>query len=83
MIARKERDLAKAEQYKSKQGDITSSLVEEYSIGDCMTALEATLGVSSRSYTKALSFFPDINWRKMFLMMSESRRKEWLDSLDE
>jgi len=37
MIARKERDLAKAEQYKSKQGDITSLLVEEYSIGDCMT----------------------------------------------
>ncbi|CAI9271179.1 unnamed protein product [Lactuca saligna] len=83
MIARKERDLAKAERYKSKYGDTTSLFVEEYSVGDCMATLEATNGVSSRSYNKALSFFPDINWRKMFLMMFENRRKDWLDSLDE
>ncbi|CAI9261546.1 unnamed protein product [Lactuca saligna] len=83
MIARKERDLAKAERYKSKYGDTTSLFVEEYSVGDCMATLEATHGVSSKSYNKALSFFPDINWRKMFLMMSENRRKDWLDSLDE
>ncbi|XP_023735060.1 uncharacterized protein LOC111882929 [Lactuca sativa] len=83
MIARKERDLPKAERYKSKYGHTTSLFVEEYSVGDCMATLEATQGVSSRSYNKALSFFPDINWRKMFLMMFENRRKDWLDSLDE
>ncbi|CAI9296120.1 unnamed protein product [Lactuca saligna] len=83
MIARKERDLAKAERYMSKYGDTTSLFVEEYSVGDCMATLEATHGVSCRSYNKALSFFPDINWRKMFLMMFENRRKDWLDSLDE
>ncbi|KAI3790996.1 hypothetical protein L2E82_04494 [Cichorium intybus] len=83
MLARKERDVAKAEQYKSKHGDMTSSVVEEYSIGDCMTTLEAIPGVSSKSYTKAVSFFPDVNWRKIFLMMPENRRKQWLDSLEE
>ncbi|KAI3524151.1 hypothetical protein L1887_02803 [Cichorium endivia] len=70
MIARKERDLAKAEQYKSKHGDVTSALVDEYFIVDCMTTLDATPDVSTISYPRALTFFPDINWRKMFMMMS-------------
>ncbi|CAI9302565.1 unnamed protein product [Lactuca saligna] len=61
IVARKERDLARAEHYKLKYGDVTSSLTEEYSISDCMITLEATPGVGARSYTKALSFFPDIN----------------------
>lgn len=81
MVARKERDLAKAERYKAMSSEVASTRVEEYSINECMTILEATPGVSRSSYNKALKYFPDPNWRKMFLLMSEDRRKDWLEDL--
>lgn len=54
---------------------------EVYSIGQCIAVLEMIPGVSSTSYTNALSFFLEIDWRKIFLMMSPHRKKEWLHSL--
>nr|KAJ0190992.1 hypothetical protein LSAT_V11C800412780 [Lactuca sativa] len=61
---------------REKKKDTTNTFVEEYSIGDCLAILEVTTNVSSKSYNKALSLFLDINWRKMFLMISENRRKD-------
>lgn len=81
MIARKEKDLAKAEKLRAQPTKVTSSMVEEFSIIDCMAVLEATPNVSSTSYLMAIKFFPKLSWRKIFLSMSEDKRKTWLDSL--
>lgn len=82
IIAKKERDLAKAKKYKTKTNEVTNPMKEEFSIVDCMAVLEATPGVSKTSYNKTLSYFLDANWRQIFLLMSKDRRKGWLDSLE-
>lgn len=82
MFARKEKDLAKAEKYKATTNEATSSIREEFSIGDCMAALNAIPSVSKCSYNKAINHFHDVNWRNIFMFMPEDRRKDWLDDLD-
>ena len=84
LMARKERDLAKAEQYKTDNtSEVKDSMPEEFSIDECMSVLEATPNVTTRSYNKALKHFHKHKWRKIFLLMSEVRRKAWLDELQE
>ncbi|KAK9059148.1 hypothetical protein SSX86_021767 [Deinandra increscens subsp. villosa] len=83
MIARKEKDLAKAERYKVKPDEATSfTSDDEFSISNCMLVLNDTPSVSTKCYNKALQHFHDVTWRKIFLLMPEDRRKGWLDSLD-
>ncbi|GKC00480.1 hypothetical protein Tco_0986616 [Tanacetum coccineum] len=80
MVARKEIYLAKAERYKGHSSEAT---LDEFSIDSCMSALNATPGVSKTCYLKALDRFVDANWRKIFLLMTEERRSDWLESLNE
>ena len=83
-MARMERDLAKAEKYKIyNTSEVKDSMTEEFSIDKCMSVLEATPNVTTRSYNKALKHFHKHKWRKIFLLMSEVRRKAWLDELQE
>ncbi|KAK8715096.1 hypothetical protein V6N13_042438 [Hibiscus sabdariffa] len=72
----KEAAKAKAERYKL-------SILDPYSIGICMELLEKMEWVSSRSYNKAIAKFISAEWRQIFVGMSEARRKDWVDSLDE
>ena len=79
MVARKEKDLAKAKRIKAE-----SNLVqEESSIDDCMTLLDAIPDVSTTSYNNALTRFLDASWRRMFVLMPDARRKAWLETLND
>lgn len=51
------------------------------SIEDCMEILEAMEGVNDDAYVKALDKFTSSDWRRMFVKMSDSRRRVWLKSL--
>lgn len=77
MVARKEKDLAKAERIKAESGVGG----EESSIDDCMTLLDAIPDVSTTSYNRALTRLLDAGWRRMFVLMPDARRKAWLDTL--
>ena len=46
-----------------------------------MDALEAMENVSDVAYIKALEKFKDVDWRKMFMRMSNDRKRAWLNSL--
>ncbi|XP_074322842.1 uncharacterized protein LOC141659815 [Apium graveolens] len=81
MNAKKERDLAKLERYKSQNVEATSLDSDEYSINKCMTALNNLSEVSTTSFNKALDFFTNPDWRKMFLLMNDDRKKGWFDDL--
>lgn len=59
----------------------SQTMAEDYSIDECMAVLEATPDVSTTSYNKALTYFLEPDWRKMFLLMPNHRRKGWLDSM--
>ncbi|KAK8680433.1 hypothetical protein V6N13_109378 [Hibiscus sabdariffa] len=76
LSAKEEAAKAKAERYKL-------SIPDPYSIGICMELLEKMEWVSSRSYNKAIEKFISAEWRQIFVGMSEARRKDWVDSLDE
>nr|GEV61201.1 hypothetical protein [Tanacetum cinerariifolium] len=58
----------------------SQTMAGDYSIDECMAVLEAT-DVSTTSYNKALTYFLEPDWRKMFLLMPKHRRKGWLDSM--
>lgn len=51
LAARKEKDIAKAERYKSHSNEVASSVGEKYSIEECMDVLNSLPGVSSPSYS--------------------------------
>lgn len=81
MNARKERDLAKAERYKSQSNNATSSASEKYTIEDCMDVLNNLPEISTTSYNKALQYFVSVDWRKFFLNMTKDRKLAWLHDL--
>ena len=79
--ARKERDLAKAEKYKAECNISTTAQTDSYSIDSCIDALEAMKNVSDDAYIKALEKFKDVDWRKIFMRMSNDRKRVWLNSI--
>ncbi|XP_050234847.1 uncharacterized protein LOC126683061 [Mercurialis annua] len=80
--ARKERDLAKAERYKALCNNTTNISMDNYSIEACMDILETMENVSDGAYIKALEKLKDVDWRKMFIKMSNDRKKAWLNNLE-
>ncbi|KAJ1408072.1 Myb/SANT-like DNA-binding domain protein [Sesbania bispinosa] len=69
---------AKAEQYKVKSMEVTSSRMPNHSITKCVTALEEIGDILDDVYMKALEKFREPDWREMFLAMSSDRRRAWL-----
>ncbi|PQQ06240.1 L10-interacting MYB domain-containing protein isoform X2 [Prunus yedoensis var. nudiflora] len=61
--------------------EVSSPYRELSSIEDCMEILEAMEGVNDDAYVKALDKFTNSDWRKMFVKMSDPRRRVWLNSL--
>ncbi|TQE07445.1 hypothetical protein C1H46_006960 [Malus baccata] len=73
---------ATLEKVKRKREKEVSSLLRELStIEDCMEVLEGMEDVDDTAYLKALEKFTSSDWRRMFMKMSESRKKLWLNSL--
>ncbi|KAK0578777.1 hypothetical protein LWI29_016076 [Acer saccharum] len=54
--------------------------VEEYSIEECMQMIEE-LDVDDDVFAKLMEKFVSLEWRKIFLTMSEKRRKTWVQRL--
>ncbi|KAL6543350.1 hypothetical protein OROHE_010870 [Orobanche hederae] len=79
--AKKERDLARAERYKLQKGEATNLQCDEYSIDKCMDALNNLSEVTTTSFNKTLQFFTNSDWRRMFLLMNDERKKGWLADL--
>ncbi|OMO96657.1 hypothetical protein COLO4_15155 [Corchorus olitorius] len=78
LTAREEAYKAKADRYKSSS---SSGSADPHSVSVCMDLLEKVEGVSSTSYNKAIKKFLSETWRQIFVGMSDTRRKEWLDGL--
>lgn len=61
--------------------DATSFVTSDCSITKCVAALEEIEDISNDIYVKALKEFKDPDWREMFIVMSNDRRRGWLCSL--
>ena len=77
-----ERDLAKAEIYKSQSNQASSAVLDPYSIEACMDILETMDSISKYVYNKALEKFMNQDWRKIFILIGANKRQDWLESLD-
>ncbi|RXH71348.1 hypothetical protein DVH24_018703 [Malus domestica] len=67
---------ATLEKVKCKTEREVSSLLRELStFEDCMEVLEDMEDVDDTAYLKALEKFTSLDWWRMFMMMSESRKK--------
>ena len=58
---RKERDLAKVENYKAECNITTTVQTDSYSIDLCMNALKAMENIYDAAYIKALEKFKDVD----------------------
>jgi hypothetical protein len=52
--------------------------IGDFSLIKCMVALEEIRDISNDIFGKALEKFKDPNRRKMFIAMSNDKRREWL-----
>jgi hypothetical protein len=59
----------------------SSHVTGDYSLIKCMVALEEIRDISDDIFGKALEKFKDPDWRKMFIAMSNNRRRGWLHRL--
>ncbi|TQE14380.1 hypothetical protein C1H46_000299 [Malus baccata] len=66
---------------RKREREVSSPLRELSTIEDCMEVLEGMEDVDDTAYLKALEKFTSSDWRRMFMKMSESRKKLWLNSL--
>ena len=66
---------------RKRENEVSSPLRELSTIEDCMEVLEGMEDVDDIAYLKALEKFTSSDWRRMFMKMSESRKKLWLNSL--
>ncbi|KAI3875309.1 hypothetical protein MKX03_000736 [Papaver bracteatum] len=67
-----------AENAKTKLEDKT-----KYSISECLELLDSmgTL-IGKATYVKAIKVLQDKGWRETFIKMSEDRRNDWIDSIE-
>ncbi|XP_045826066.1 F-box/LRR-repeat protein 13-like [Trifolium pratense] len=56
----------------------SSQVTEDCSLLKCMVALEEIRDISNDIFGKALEKFKDPDWRKMFIAMSNDKRRAWL-----
>ncbi|KAK3204715.1 hypothetical protein Dsin_018761 [Dipteronia sinensis] len=68
------------ESYKEQSNSAKRKRVEEYSIEECMQMIEE-LDVDDDAFAKLMEKIMSPEWRKIFLTMSETRRKTWAQRL--
>ncbi|KAK1556489.1 hypothetical protein Q3G72_005806 [Acer saccharum] len=68
------------ESNKEQSNSAKRKRVEEYSIEECMQMIEE-LDVDDDAFAKLMEKFVSLEWRKIFLTMSEKRRKTWVQRL--
>ena len=80
--ARTEALLARVDRYKSgTSSEATSGGTTDFSITRCMTALQTTELLDNDKYLKAVEKFTMLEWREIFMNMSDERKMTWLDRL--
>ncbi|KAK9944144.1 hypothetical protein M0R45_009725 [Rubus argutus] len=71
----------KLKRTKEKSAEATSSAKEMYSIEECIEVVEEMGDIEHNDFIKMMDKIVTIEWRKIFLKMSEARRRAWLASL--
>ncbi|XP_048426386.1 L10-interacting MYB domain-containing protein [Pyrus x bretschneideri] len=66
---------------RKREREVSSPLRKLSTIEDCMEVLKGMEDIDDTAYLKALEKFTSSDWRRMFMKMSESRKKLWLNSL--
>ncbi|TQD90012.1 hypothetical protein C1H46_024416 [Malus baccata] len=64
-----------------KKNDFSSPFRELASIEDCMEVLESMEDLDDAAYVRACERFTSSDWRRMFMKMSDARKRMWLYSL--
>ena len=73
---------ARLAKVKSKSAESTTKSDEQYSVTECMEALEALKDIDGDTFNKFMDrIVPPIEWRKAFLAMTEERKRQWLGGL--
>ena len=68
------------ESNKEQSNSAKRKRVEEYSIEECMQMIKE-LDVDDDAFAKLMEKIASLEWRKIFLTMSEKRRKTWVQRL--
>ncbi|KAK2655020.1 hypothetical protein Ddye_008072 [Dipteronia dyeriana] len=67
---------------KVKSAESTTKSCEQFSITECMEALESLGDIDGDTFNKFMErVVPCVEWRKTFLAMSEQRKRQWLGGL--
>ncbi|KAK0604837.1 hypothetical protein LWI29_020012 [Acer saccharum] len=67
---------ARLAKVKSKSAESTTKSDEQYSITECMEALESLRDINGDTFNKFMDkIVPCIEWRKAFLAMTEERKR--------
>ena len=75
---------ARLAKVKSKSAESTTKSDEQYSVTECMEALEALRDIDGDMFNKFMDrIVPCIEWRKTFLAITEERKRQWLGGLQD
>lgn len=73
---------ARLEKVKVKSSSSSAKSCEQFSITECMEALESLGNIDGDTFNKFMErVVPCVEWRKAFLAMSEERKRQWLGGL--
>ncbi|KAK3220551.1 hypothetical protein Dsin_014521 [Dipteronia sinensis] len=73
---------ARLEKVKVKSVESTGKSCEQFSVTECMEVLESLGDIDGNTFNKFIErIVPCVEWRKAFLVMSEERKRQWLDGL--
>ncbi|KAK2647354.1 hypothetical protein Ddye_014843 [Dipteronia dyeriana] len=73
---------ARLMKFKAKSTESTTKSDEQYSVTECMEALESLRDIDGDTFNKFIDrIVPCIEWRKAFLAMTEERKMQWLGGL--
>ena len=73
---------ARSEKVKVKSFSSSAKSCEQFSITECMEALESLGNIDGDTFNKFMErVVPCVEWRKAFLAMSEERKRQWLGGL--
>ena len=71
----------KLKRQKDKSSEATSNSKELYSIEECMEVVEEMGDIEHTAFNKMMDKIVTLEWRKIFLKMTDARRRAWLANL--
>ncbi|KAK3183259.1 hypothetical protein Dsin_030545 [Dipteronia sinensis] len=70
------------EKVKAKNAEPTGKSNDQFSVTECIEALESLKDIDGNTFNKFMErIVPYVEWGKVFLAMSEERKRQWLGGL--